>query len=144
MNSVFTKFLKRFLGIPPFTSNAVTHLLCGTAPLTQTIFQNPTQPLESINLSIPIPGHQLYLIKEKVQDEETYSPEVIPEIRNEIAKIVKLPSNFFYRRRLARKIHDLDHRELCENKAFHTKADEQTCKCKLCKNPMKIYHKCPS
>ena len=33
LNSLFTKFLKRYLGVPYICNNAVTHHICGTIPL---------------------------------------------------------------------------------------------------------------
>ena len=89
-----------------------------------------------------VPGYQLNLVKNCVEP-ENFTPEIKQEVKDELAKIVKLPSNLHYRKKLARKIHDLNHRYFCLKQDFHIQAEIQTCKCKFCKNPMSIYHQCP-
>ena len=145
MNAVFTKYLKRYLQIPPFTNNEITHFLCGTVPLTKTLFENPTKSLQSINLSIPIPGHQLKLIREQVSKEEDYHPsDLMPnEVLVRCSMIPKLPSNKMYRKKLAQEIFNLNHRDLCKRKDFHVKPDSTSCICIHCNNPMSWYHVCP-
>ena len=144
MNAVFTKYLKRYLQIPPYTNNEIAHFLCGTVPLTKTLFENPTKPLQSINLSIPIPGHQLHLIKNQVSREEDYFPsDLIPNlVLARCAMLSKLPSNQAYRWKASREIFDLDHRTICKQKEFHSKPDVTSCVCIHCNQPMNWYHIC--
>ena len=144
MNAVFTKYLKRYLQIPPFTNNEITHFLCGTVPLSKTLFENPTKPLQSINLSIPIPGHQLLLVKDQVPAEEHYAPsdEMPTEVLAYCSMVNKIPSNRMYRKQLAKEIFDLNHRDTCKTKDFHRKPDPTTCICIHCKQPMNWYHVC--
>ena len=145
MNSVYTKFLKRYLQIPPWCNNEITHLICGTIPLSNTLFENPTKSLESINLSIPIPGHQLHLIKNKVQKEDSFIPsDVVPqEVKDAFSNVTKLPSNSVYRKKLAKQIFDLDHRSICKTEDFHSKPNISSCICKHCNLSMNWYHQCP-
>ena len=138
------KYLKRYLQIPPFTNNEITHFLCGTVPLTKTLFENSTKSLQTINLSIPIPGNQLKLVREKVSREDDYHPsDLIPnEVLARISMTPNLPCNKIYRKKLAQEIYNLNHRDICKRKEFHVKPDPTSCICNFCNNPMNWYHVC--
>ena len=122
----------------------MTHLLCGTVPFSYTLFENPTKSLESINLSIPLPGHQLNLIKKKVSKEEDFIPSnLVPkEVNEKFSKVFQLPSNSVYRKKLAKEIFDLNHRSICKTEEFHSKPNVDSCICKFCNYSMNWYHKC--
>ena len=107
---------------------------------------NPTKSLETINLSIPLNGHQLDLVRNKPGQEEEY--EFKKEVPQQFWEILqsqhRLPSDSNLRRRFTSKIFDLKHRFLCNRLSidFHREADVQKCKCKNCKEPMGWYHEC--
>ena len=72
MKRVYLKYLKRYLGVPKSSSTDISYLACGVKPLSQKMFEDPTKPLRSLNLSIPLPGHQLNLVKNQPKKEEDY------------------------------------------------------------------------
>ena len=146
MNRVHLKFWKRYLQVPKYSSANITYLLTGMVPLSTQIFENPTKSLESINLSIPLPGHQLHLVKNKPKPEEPYKFE--KEVPLKFWEILHsqfcLPTDQRLRRNFTTKIFDLKHKHYCNRlkKDFHRYADPVKCKCKLCKQPMEWYHEC--
>ena len=145
IDRVFLKYLKRFLAVPIGSSNAITYYLTKTRPFSETLYENPTKPLQSINLSIPLHGHQLQLIKNKSEiilytvhseiPSDFHDSEVVKEFRG-------LPSNFQNRKKITNKIFDLKHRYLCTREDYHIYPNYQTCKCKVCSNPMEWHHPC--
>ena len=132
--------------VPKSSPTEITYLICETCPLSERIFENPTRALESINLSIPFPGHQLALVRNKPKQEEAFSfQEEVPEKFWEILQSqVKLPTDKDLRKRFTSKLYDLKHRYQCRRNLsdFHNHADIRKCKCKNCNNPMDWYHEC--
>ena len=110
------------------------------------MFEDPTKPLRSLNLSIPLPGHQLNLVKNQPEKEEDYKFE--KEVPTKFWEIFnsqyRLPANFYHRRKFSRKLFDTDHKKLCNRSKvdFHNYADPLKCVCKDCNNPMDWYHEC--
>merc|ERR1711860_156642 len=102
--------------------------------------------LESINLSIPLDGHQLQLIKNKPAPMEKYTfKKQVPEKFWEILHAQKsLPANSELRKRFTSKLFDLKHIYQCNRlkKDFHKHADPVKCKCTNCNEPMDWYHEC--
>ena len=147
MNIVQTKYWKRYFQVPKWSSKEVTYLLSGTIPLTERMFMNPTKQLQSINLSIPLDGYQLNLVKNQPAQEEYIIEKDIPvqfwEILQEQQRI---PSNCYLRRKFTTKLYDLNHFQLCNRtkKDFHNHANPRQCKCKNCNTSMDWYHKCQS
>ena len=148
MNRVQLKYWKRYLQIPKSSSANITYLVTGTIPLSEKMYENPTKQLESINLSIDLSGHQLYLVKNKPAQEEgyTFNKEVPEKFWEILQSQYQLPSNQHLRRKFTSKLYDLKHRHLCHrNKSdFHKHADVRKCKCKNCNTPMDWYHECQS
>ena len=148
MNRVYLKYLKRYLGVPKSSSTDISYLVCGAKPLSQKMFQDPTKPLRSMNLSIPLPGHQLNLVKNQPEREEDYKfdKEVPPKFWEILNTQFRLPSNFYLRRKFTAKLFDTEHRKLCNRNKddFHNQADPLKCVCKVCKNSMDWYHVCQS
>ena len=121
-------------------------LISTTIPLEEQIFENPTRALESVNLSIKLPGHQLHLFKNKPNPVENYifQKEVPHKFWEILHSQYRLPSDEILRRKFTSKIFDLKHRHLCNRpkSEFHNQADPMKCKCKNCKKPMDWYHEC--
>ena len=146
MKRVYLKYLKRYLGVPKSSSTDISYLACGVKPLSQKMFEDPTKPLRSLNLSIPLPGHQLNLVKNQPEKEEDYKfeKEVPPKFWEIFNSQYRLPANFYHRRKFSRKLFDTDHKKLCNRSKvdFHNYADPLKCVCKDCNNPMDWYHEC--
>ena len=146
MDRVHLKFWKRYLQVPKSSSTDITYLLSGTKPFSESIFENPTKSLESVNLSMELTGHQLNLIRNKPSPMEEYKfeKEVPPKFWEILRSQYRLPSNQDLRRRFTSRIFDLKHKYLCYRlkSDFHTQADPQKCKCINCKQSMDWYHEC--
>ena len=146
MDRVHSKFWKRYLQVPKSASKNITYLITATKPFSEQMFENPTKALQSINLSIPLPGHQLYLIKNKPEPKEEYSfqKEVPTKFWEILHSQFCLPTNEKLRRNFTSKLFDLKHKYQCNRpkSEFHKHADPLKCKCKLCKQPMDWYHEC--
>ena len=146
MNTVYLKFLKRYLQVPKSSPTEICYLVCGTIPMSERIFQNPTKALSSINLSIPFPGHQLSLVKKRPPPEEPFEfqREVPVQFWEILQSQFRLPTDSNKRRKFTSKLFDLQHWHNCNrNKSeFHNTAEPQKCKCKHCKQPMDWYHIC--
>ena len=146
MNRVYLKFWKRYLQVPKCSCTDFTYLVTNTFPLSEKMFKNPTKPLESINLSIPLDGHQLHLVKKKPAMEEEYQfqKEVPQQFWDILQSQHKLPCNSILRKKFTTKLFDLKHKFLCNRPSteFHNHADVLKCKCKNCNQPMSWYHEC--
>ena len=146
MDRVYLKFWKRYLQIPKSSSTDLTYLIAGTYPFSERIFQNPTKSLQTINLSIKLPGHQLNLVKNcpKPMEEYVFNKEVHPKFWEILHSQYRLPSDEDLRRRFTSKIFDLKHKYQCNRlkSDFHNLADPMKCKCKMCEQPMDWYHEC--
>ena len=146
MDRVYLKYWKRYLGVPKSSSTDITYLASGKVPFSQKIFEDPTKPLQSINLSIPLPGHQLRLIKNKPKTPEEYKFE--KEVPGKFWEILyaqhSLPTNYYLRKKFTNNLFDIDHKKYCDRpkSEFHNEADPDKCKCKDCKQPMHWYHQC--
>ena len=145
IDRVFLKYLKRYLGVPVSASNAITYFLTNTRPFSHTLFENPTKLLQSINLSIPLPGHQLHLVKNREKEELQTLHKELPDEFFE-SKIVEdfkvLPCRYHNRKKLTNAIFDLKHRKICTIDKYHIFPDHLHCKCKICSNPMEWHHPC--
>lgn len=79
IDRVFLKYLKRYLGVPVYASNAITYFITNTKPFSHTLYEDPTKLLRSIILSIPLPAHQLRLNKNRKEEELCTIHKEIPE-----------------------------------------------------------------
>ena len=142
VNAVFSKFLKRYLGVNYHASNSITHFLTNTAPLStilKTLYDNSFS-----SLSFPTCLHGIQLSRCDNTPEQ-YDP--IPQIpthfwRSSYSGIVPVYSRS--RKQMCREIYDLHHFEMCTNQRFHPKP-ETTCTCWLCGEHATNYHQyfCP-
>lgn len=139
VDAVFTKFLKKYLGIPTHANIAITYFLTGTAPLSHQL-----QTLASTNRSglvfpSELGGLQLkFLLKHTPTIE--YCP--IPSIPSTFwhSKIFWcLPTRYHARRTLCRDVTDQNHYTYCSQKKFHVQPDEY-CVCTYCGNNATSYH----
>ena len=138
MNRVYMKFIKRYIMVPKSSPTDIfSYLVTGTKPLSTKIFENPTKPLGSINLSIKLPGHQLYLVKNKPpqEDEYRFEMEVPQKFWDILANQKCLPTNVKLRKRFTSRLFDLNHRKLCTRTKddFHNQANPLKCICSDCK-----------
>jgi len=135
-NAVFTKFLKRYLGIPFHSNNSITHFITNTEPLSF-ILQN-IYPQSFTSLSFPACLHGIQL-SQSTNNPEIYNP--LPKIpsyfwRSRFTGI--LPTYSKSRKFLCQEIFDTLHTDMCINPSFHLISSE--CICMACGDNMTHYH----
>ena len=138
LNSLQTKFLKRWLGVPYCTDNSVVYKLCNYTPLfnqLQIISKN-----RFLNLSFPNSLNRFKLDPPAYSHSTTIAS--LPDYFTSSPVDLKgpLPHNTFARRALLYDALDLLHSHLCETKKFHKHVDED-CLCKYCHQPADDHHR---
>ena len=138
VNSMFTKFLKRYLGVPYGTRNAITHFLTGTIPLCSALESkaqslhwkvNYPRELEGTVFEPPLFNMEYNLLEEIPT--HFWASEVISN---------GLPTNPEARRALMYDTIDLYHRHICifGDMVGHP---EGFCRCRFCGDPLQErYH----
>ena len=137
LNSVFTKFLKRYLGVPYRTNNSITHFITHTQPLS-TILQNLYhQAFSSLTFPSCLNGLQL---SQSIITPEHYDPlPLIPSFfwRSKYPGFLPLYSKS--RSLLCHELFDLNHPNYCTNTDFHS-APGDDCICVDCDDLATAYH----
>ena len=140
VNSSFTKFLKRYLGVPYYCNNAITHYITKTIPLTSQLYNLLDSGLGAFRFPISLSGYQISFLGDP-RHNEPYDPiEIIPSYFWRSRAYINLPTRFRNRKILMRELFDLDHEIYCTKDSFHF-LDEHDCKCKICGQVMSYYHK---
>ena len=62
-NAVFSKFLKRYLGIPYWSNNSITYFITGTQPLMTTLQQLGQKSINALKFPHVLHGHKLSLVR---------------------------------------------------------------------------------
>ena len=143
LNVVFSKFLKRYLGVPYSANNAIVYKLTGSSQLINSIeslhmsrFLSCTFPpsMNGLRFSPPI--------------FTTHTSPPLPDYFSDcpVTLTKSLPILPFPRRALAYDFLDLFHGHMCW-RGFHSHSDmEDPCFCTFCDSPMYNYHRfsCPA
>ena len=143
LNSLYTKFLKRYLGLPYSSNNAIIHYMSQTSPLIYKLNARVLNAFHKITFPVALSGLKLTPPTEYTS---IYNP--IPDIPSYFwASTVihdKLPILPEPRRALLYDTIDLHHFNLCSTRKFHT-SSEENCICKLCHHTLEWYHyrECP-
>ena len=140
INSLFTKFLKRFLCIPYCSNNAITHFITQTQPLFSTLQDLAQKSFWKIKYPSETSGTLLTPPSPVTPGEILFSK--IPTtfwLSETLNSIPMLPTP---KRAIMYDIYDIHHSHICETETFHTKIHENdtVCICKLCYSPMSAYH----
>ena len=144
-NSLFTKFLKRYLGLPYSANNAITHFLTGTIPLSDTLKSKALKAALRISYPSEINGASIALPIPK-EDLDIYSPyPQIPPYFWTSPVVNNLPHLSEPRRALLYEALDITHFHICKTKKFHLEPEEDTCICRFCDASAPHYHhrECP-
>jgi len=131
INSSFTKFLKRYLGVPYYCNNAITHFITQTIPLTTQLHGLLDAGLGAFTLPASFSGYQISFLSDHRPAEPFNSCELIPSHFWRSQVFQKLPDRFRNRKMLMRDIFDLDHEIYCSRKEFHL-INVHDCQCKVC------------
>ena len=139
INSVFTSYLKRYLGLPKYAHGAAIHFYCRTWPLFNAIrylargaISKITFPPDSMD------GYQLTFAN--TTPIPPYDPST--EMDDDFPRtMIHISRNKHYRRKNFRKIFNIEHYRTCSVTKFHTKVTD-ACKCIYCGEHASREHKC--
>ena len=143
VNAIFSKFLKRYLGLPYGTHNSLVHYVTGTVPLCSSLetkvgnfFLNIQYPscMDGIRLQVPRETFTEYVTVEHIPTFFWLTPPIQ----------FPLPNNPELRRAILYDHFDLHHRLMCEESDHHTPA--VTCVCRHCGYSAERFHfrRCPA
>lgn len=141
LNSTFTKYLKRFLGVPYGTVNNAIHRITGTVPLSESLaaaLENRSTRYPAIMSGIKINNGQIPL--------STPDPLALPEWMNlcpiPFPSAENLPILNTPKRALLYSALDLFHAQICSTrKCSHLSGNTlEPCICKLCNELIEAYH----
>ena len=138
MDAVFSKFLKRYLGVPYSTYNSIIYFLTGCEPLSHFLAKNCEKYFLKLNFPSCLEGVHFQVPTLQIQ---TYNPiEAIPSYFWFSRVIEKeLPINSDARRALLYDVIDLNHFHICTNEVFHSLSGLD-CKCRYCGDNAEHYH----
>ena len=144
IDSTFTKFLKRYLLIPPHSNNASIHLITSTVPLSKRLMRAAPSAIGALSFPPILHGTRLSFLPDPSQELNR---------KNDYLEVLKaIPSTFWlsrmpstipvYRRSrkiLMRDILDLDHYTFCQTTKFHPHS-LPSCLCIHCNEHAHHFH----
>ena len=144
LNALFTKFLKRYLGIPYATYNGLVHYITGTIPLWNTLKTKVEKFFYKISYPPCLDG-----VRFSPPNQEECSPYVAVEHIPSffwMSPVINLPLpiNQDVRRALLYDSFDLHHRKMCAEIKHHQPS--ALCVCTHCGYSVERYHfrRCPA
>ena len=138
LNTIYTKFLKRYLGLPYSANNAIVYFITETCPLNIILESKILKATLKVTYPTTLEGTNIKLPQEQ---KVLYSPiENIPT-HFWLSTPLKggLPISPEPRRALLYMIMDLIHSHICETNEFHLNPDSESCKCKFCGKTAEYY-----
>lgn len=142
LDSTFSKFLKRCLGVSKFSNNSIVHYLTWTDRLSNTLAEKAKHQFGGLYFPTCLSGMQLTLFQGNAND-QSYNDvyDGLPDYFHQCPIPIpeKLPNNFVYRRRIVKSILDCDHYKNCKDKTFHL-YPKDTCICGNCGEANEPYH----
>ena len=145
LDATFTKYLKRYLGVPRYACNAITYHLTGSIPFSTFMKRRISQSISVLRFPGEFHGMMLpcLIYPNSLEDEEYNNNERVPSWFWLSRSFEKLPTNGRYRSMLCKDLFDHRHQDLCRNDCFHIQCDE--CECKYCNQLCTHYHErfCP-
>ena len=134
------KFLKRYLGVPPHSNNAIIYHITGTTPLSEHFKTIAPTALGGISVPEELSGYQLKFLQQIPQPEEFNNIKDIPSWFWLSKQIHKLPTSFYHRRNILKELLDLNHKNYCVQAKFHAKIEKDKCLCQHCNTQMSYFH----
>ena len=138
-NAVQTKYLKRYLGIPRHTNNAIVYHITETKPLYNTLTELAPKTTGAMYLPEEMSGYQLKFLQSLPETPYYNNIEEVPTWFWLSKKLYNINPNFHLRKKFLNEILDFDHKDFCINSNFHSKI-ELGCICKFCNQLMTNYH----
>ena len=141
LDALWTKFLKRYLGLPNYANNATVLFITNTQPLSKSLRSRAPHETGGLTFPTSLSGLKLSFLADIEQSvQERYNPiPLIPTTFWNTRTIENIPMTLFYRKRLMREVFDIDHMDVCANSKFHVRS-ELTCVCKICSKHAHPYH----
>ena len=137
LDAMWTKFLKRYLCLPPSANNATVLFITNQQPLSINMKKQAPQCLGGLNFPESFSGMKLSFLESFRPTPEQFDPiPKVPSVFWSTPVIRNIPINKFYRKRLMRDVFDLDHFEICNNNNFHPHSEF----CKFCYEHAHSYH----
>jgi len=127
-NAVFTKYLKRYLGIPFHSNNSITHFITNTEPLSIILKNLYPQSFNSLSFPTCLNGLQL---SRTITLPVNYNP--LPHIPSYFWRSKypgTLPIYSRSRKVMCEEIYDVTHYDICINPSFHLL--DTNCICMAC------------
>ena len=140
LNRVYTKFLKRYLGVPKYTNNAIVYHITNSQPLSHTLKQLAPHSTKSISVPPELSGYQLKFIQRLPVVESYVNHHRVPSWFWLSQMLHQLPLDPYKRTQICSELIDKDHKHYCQTEKFHHKIEEN-CKCNACGNILSYYHK---
>ena len=138
MDALFTKFLKRYLGLKPWANNATVHFITNTIPFSSYLQIRSPHLTKSLIFPDCLSGLKLSFLEPLLVEEYWPIPQ-IPSTFRVSKNFTVLPSDPFYRKRLIAEIFDQEHFDLCQTTNFHPHAHDD-CVCKFCGEQARSFH----
>ena len=139
MNAVFTKYLKRYLGLPYQANNAICHQVTNTQPLNNTLESLIPSSFSSLRFPEALNGLKL-TINENKYETNAYNPVThVPTFFWRSKSYAAIPTYYRSRRTLCREIFDFTHYDICINAKFHVNPSCD-CRCGTCGEEASHYH----
>ena len=139
-NSSFTKYLKRYLGVPFHSNNAITHYVTNTTPLINQLHDFLGSGLGAYGFPSCLDGYQVSFLA-ATKNCDPYEPtQLVPSSFWLSRMFNTLPTRFCNRKKLMYEIFDLEHEIYCTREDFHVN-NGHDCQCRVCGQVMSFYHK---
>ena len=138
-DATFTKYLKRYLGIPYHANNSITHYLTSTVPLTTTLNTLRMTGLNAFTMPPEMHGYTLSFLNNSNANTKYDPLPLIPTYFWRSRSFHKLPTLFYNRKKLCYEIYDITHLDICSTEKFHI-LNHETCICRGCGQKMYHYH----
>ena len=134
--------MKRYLGVPDYSNNAIIYHITETTPLSEQLKLIAPKSLGSILVPKELTDYQLQFLKYISPQEEFNNIEKIPSWFWLSRQVHKIPTSVYHRKNLMKDnfILDLNHRQQCSQAKFHAKIEEDKCICQICHSQMSHFH----
>jgi len=145
LDSLFTKYLKRFLCIPYSIENSLVHHITQTAPLSD--YLHHVHPRRFLSMSFPsgLQGIQFPIPPDKTPPIPPLIEELPQYYRDAPTSVQAIPLEPSNKRMLLYDKLDIIHYHLCKNSSFHSTSMvglDEGCSCKFCgKRAVHFHHR---
>lgn len=138
LNRVYTKFIKRYLGVPFCTPNSAVFSLLNNTPLSHRLKRNHLKAFLSMCFPPALSGLKLNP-PPPPEDIPDFTPDLHLPLVTTSLDLSSLPSDSSSRRPLLYAALDLLHPHLCARMDFHSSPDDN-CLCRVCHRSANTVH----